>query len=247
MASETITKEDVAAAESLIEFIDSCPSMFHTAMTLSERLEQAGYVYLPEGSAWRVERGGSYYTRRNNSSVIAWHVGEQVAEAPVAGQCPKTAPYHFQLTASHADSPTFKVKSVGELEGPQGYLRLNVEAYGGMIDYTWFDRPLSLAGRVLVRAGARVESRLFSLDRDVAIIPSLAIARPDGCRRARRGRDRRLGARPLLGEPSALVCVGRGERVCLGSQARRPCLRLHLARGDARAKQRTRRERLRLL
>ena len=175
MASETITKEDVAAAESLIEFIDSCPSMFHTAMTLSERLEQAGYVYLPEGSAWRVERGGSYYTRRNNSSVIAWHVGEQVAEAPVAGQCPKTAPYHFQLTASHADSPTFKVKSVGELEGPQGYLRLNVEAYGGMIDYTWFDRPLSLAGRVLVRTGARVESRLFSLDRDVAIIPSLAI------------------------------------------------------------------------
>ncbi len=175
MASETITKDDVAAAESLIEFIDNCPSMFHTAMTLSERLERAGYVYLPEGSAWRVERGGSYYTRRNNSSVIAWHVGEQVAEAPVAGQCPKTAPYHFQLTASHADSPTFKVKSVGELEGPQGYLRLNVEAYGGMIDYTWFDRPLSLAGRVLVRTGARVESRLFSLDRDVAIIPSLAI------------------------------------------------------------------------
>lgn len=175
MASETITKDDVAAAESLIEFIDNCPSMFHTATTLSERLERAGYVYLPEGSAWRVERGGSYYTRRNNSSVIAWHVGEQVAEAPVAGQCPKTAPYHFQLTASHADSPTFKVKSVGELEGPQGYLRLNVEAYGGMIDYTWFDRPLSLAGRVLVRTGARVESRLFSLDRDVAIIPSLAI------------------------------------------------------------------------
>ena len=75
MASDIITKEDLTAAESLIKFIDSCPSMFHTAMTLSERLEQAGYVYLPEGSAWTIERGGSYYTRRNNSSVIAWHVG----------------------------------------------------------------------------------------------------------------------------------------------------------------------------
>ena len=175
MASDTITKEELKAAESLIEFIDSCPSMFHTAMTLSERLEQAGYIYLPEGSAWHIERGGSYYTRRNNSSVIAWHVGKQVAEADAKEQHAAAAPYHFQLTASHADSPTFKVKSVGELEGPQGYLRLNVEAYGGMIDYTWFDRPLSLAGRVLVRTGARVESRLFSLDRDVAIIPSLAI------------------------------------------------------------------------
>ena len=175
MASDTITKEVLKAAESLIEFIDSCPSMFHTAMTLSERLEQAGYIYLPEGSAWHIERGGSYYTRRNNSSVIAWHVGKQVAEADAKEQHAAAAPYHFQLTASHADSPTFKVKSVGELEGPQGYLRLNVEAYGGMIDYTWFDRPLSLAGRVLVRTGVRVESRLFSLDRDVAIIPSLAI------------------------------------------------------------------------
>ena len=62
MASDIITKEDLTAAESLINFIDSCPSMFHTAMTLSERLKQAGYVYLPEGSAWTIERGGSYYT-----------------------------------------------------------------------------------------------------------------------------------------------------------------------------------------
>ena len=112
MASDIITKEDLTAAESLIEFIDSCPSMFHTAMTLSERLEQAGYVYLPEGSAWTIERGGSYYTRRNNSSVVAWHVGARVARAAAEKPC-AAAPYHFQLTASHGDSPTFKVKSVG--------------------------------------------------------------------------------------------------------------------------------------
>ena len=63
----------------------------------------------------------------------------------------------------------------GELEGPAGYVRLDTEAYGGMMDYTWFDRPLSLAGRVLVREGARIKSRLVALDRDVALIPSLAI------------------------------------------------------------------------
>ena len=161
---------DTQAAHELIEFIESCSSMFHTAATLSERLEQAGYIYLPEGSAWEVERGGSYFTRRNNSSVIAWHVGADVPAADAAN-----GGYHFQLTASHADSPTFKVKSVAELEGPGDYLRLNVEAYGGVIDYTWFDRPLSLAGRAFVREGSRIESRLVSLNRDVAIIPSLAI------------------------------------------------------------------------
>ncbi|MDO4436353.1 MAG: M18 family aminopeptidase [Coriobacteriaceae bacterium] len=94
------------------------------------------------------------------------------ADAPRARE---TAPYHFQMTASHSDSPCFKVKSSAEVEGPAEYLRLNTEAYGGMMDYTWFDRPLSLAGRVLVREGSRIESRLVSLNRDVALIPSLAI------------------------------------------------------------------------
>lgn len=159
---------DIDAAQELIEFIDACPSMFHTARELSRRLEQAGYTYLPEGAAWQIERGGRYFTRRNNSSVIAWHVGANVSAEAAAG-------YHFQLLASHSDSPTFKLKTNSEICGPADYLRLDVEAYGGMIDYSWFDRPLSLAGRVLVRKGSRIESRLVSLNRDVAIIPSLAI------------------------------------------------------------------------
>ncbi len=84
-------------------------------------------------------------------------------------------PVSFQLTASHSDSPAFKVKSTAGVDGPAGYVRLDTEAYGGMMDYTWFDRPLSLAGRVLVRQGSRIESRLVALNRDVALIPSLAI------------------------------------------------------------------------
>ena len=161
------TATDVALAEELVSFIQKSPSMFHSAATIRSYLDEAGFTYLPETGAWDVEPGGSYYTCRNNSTVIAWKVGARLAE--------EGSSYHFQLAASHSDSPTFKLKTAAELEGPESYLRLDTEAYGGMIDYTWFDKPLSLAGRVLVREGARIESRLVSLDRDVAIIPSLPI------------------------------------------------------------------------
>ncbi len=188
------------AAEDLLDFIAESPTMFHSAAAIRARLDAAGFIYLSEGAAWEVRPGGSYYTQRNGSSIVAWRVGERVAfpafgpdsaaqvgsatrvdgaaqsgSAPAASDPAPGAPYHFQLTASHSDSPCFKVKTNGELESPAGYLRLDTEAYGGMMDYTWFDRPLSLAGRVLVREGARIESRLVALNRDVALIPSLAI------------------------------------------------------------------------
>ena len=171
-ANEKTTEHDLELCHELLDFIGESPSMFHTAAAVRQRLEEAGFSYLPEGAAWDVRPGGSYYTVRNNSSVIAWYVGEGVNAASPEG-------YHFQLAAAHGDSPTFKLKAAPELTGPDGYLRLDVEAYGGMIDYTWFDRPLSLAGRVLVRGegdeAGRIESLLVSLDRDVALIPSLAI------------------------------------------------------------------------
>ena len=163
MTVDTTVAND--AAQGLVRFIESSPSMFHSVATIRARLEEAGFTYLPEGGAWHVEPGSSCYTVRNNSSIIAWHVGNDLPADEL----------HFQIAASHSDSPTFKVKAVSELEGPAEYLRLDIEAYGGMIDYTWFDRPLSLAGRVMVREGARVVSRLIALDRDVALIPSLAI------------------------------------------------------------------------
>ena len=162
-----------ATPEGLLEFINESPSMFHAAAAICARLDAAGFTYLPEGMAWDIEPGGSYYTRRNGSSVVAWRVGTSVPDPQAADVL--AAPCHFQLTASHSDSPAFKVKSAAELEGPEGALRLATEAYGGMMDYTWFDRPLSLAGRVLVREGARIESRLVALNRDVALIPSVAI------------------------------------------------------------------------
>ena len=154
---------DDEATQGLLDFIRECPSMFHTAAAISRRLDAAGFSYLPEGQAWQVVPGGRYYTSRNGSSVIAFKVGEALDS------------YHFQLTAAHGDSPCFKVKAVPELAGPGEYLRLDVEAYGGMIDHTWLDRPLGVAGRVMVREGARVTSRLLATGRDVALIPSVAI------------------------------------------------------------------------
>ena len=108
------TPQDARTAQELLDFIGECPSMFHTTSTIGKRLTTAGFTYLPETQPWNIEQGGTYYTTRNNSSVIAWHVGAQAAQATAEKPC-AAAPYHFQLTASHGDSPTFKVKSVGEL------------------------------------------------------------------------------------------------------------------------------------
>lgn len=147
----------------LIQFIQSSPSMFHSIDTIRKELESAGFTYLPEASKWNVEKGHDYYTIRNHSSIIAFRVGHELDN------------YHFQMCASHSDSPTYKVKTVPELAGPNEYLRLDVEAYGGMIDNTWFDRPLSVAGRVLVQEGNTVTSKLLYIDKDILLIPNVAI------------------------------------------------------------------------
>ena len=169
----TPTASDVEAARGLCDFVAESPSAFHTVAACERRLAEAGFVPLREGDAWDVEPGGNYYVTRNNSSIVAFRVGANVLGGATAADL--AAGYHFQLLAAHSDSPAFKVKASPELSGPEGYLRLDVEAYGGMIDHTWFDRPLSVAGRALVRDGARVESRLVAPDRDIAVIPSLAI------------------------------------------------------------------------
>lgn len=147
----------------LLTFIRQCPSAFHTVHAVAEQLEQAGFVCLEESEHWEIEPGGCYYTTRNGSSIIAFRVGKELTD------------YHFQLCASHSDSPSYKIKNEAELDGPGEYLRLNVEAYGGMIDSTWFDRPLGVAGRVLVRKDGAIVSKLFAPDQDVLLIPNVAI------------------------------------------------------------------------
>ena len=158
-----LSYEERQAAEGLLSFVRQSPSMFHAVKAIRNRLDAAGFTYLPETAPWECAAGGSYYTVRNNSSIIAFKVGAELPDA-----------YHFQITASHTDSPAFKVKSNPDIAGPASYQRLNVEAYGGMIDYTWFDKPLSLAGRVMVETENRIDSVLVSTQ-NIALIPSLAI------------------------------------------------------------------------
>lgn len=154
---------DIQISKELLNYIDSSKSMFHTVDTTSKYLNEAGYEFLPENSKWKLEKGGKYYTTRNNSSILAFQVGKILDD------------YHFQITAAHSDSPTYKIKAVPELEGPMEFLKLNVEGYGGMIDSTWFDRPLSIAGRVLIRENGKLVNKLFNIDKDILMITNVAI------------------------------------------------------------------------
>lgn len=149
--------------QNMTQFIQNCPSMFHSVATIEKELQAKNYTLLKEKEAWNIEPGHGYYVIRNNSSICAFFVPETIED------------YHFQISASHSDSPTYKIKAIPEYKGPQPYVRLDVEAYGGMIDSTWFDRPLSIAGRVLVETDKGLENRLLYIDRDILIIPNVAI------------------------------------------------------------------------
>ena len=149
-------------SQGLLDFVKQSPTSFHAVRTASEMLEKEGFVRLAESSAWDLEPDGKYYVTRNGSSLIAFCVPREKEAA-------------FRLFCSHTDSPSFKVKEGPQLSGTAGYTKLNVEQYGGALRAPWFDRPLSLAGRVLVQTGNSIETRLVQIDRDLLMIPSLAI------------------------------------------------------------------------
>lgn len=149
--------------EELLKFNRDSVSMFHATENIKQYFSAAGFTYFKEGENWNLEKGKTYFTTRNGSSLIAFKIGKELSD------------YHFQIIASHSDSPTFKIKSIPELEGPDEYLKLNVEVYGGVINSTWFDKPLSIAGRVLIKEGNRVESKLLYIDKDILLIPNLPI------------------------------------------------------------------------
>lgn len=146
----------------LLTFIDQSPSPFHTVDTIAKTLSAAGYTRLSESSPWQLAPGGKYFVTRNGSSLLAF----RIPRADFTG---------FLFSASHSDAPTFRVKENAEMEGPDGYLRLNTEGYGGMLCAPWLDRPLTVAGRALVQKGDTIETRLVYVDRDLLMIPNVAI------------------------------------------------------------------------
>ena len=147
--------------EQFLNFAEQSPTAFHAAAGFREILRAAGFTELREADPWLVDAGGSYYVTRNDSALIAFQV-------------PETGFSGFRIAAAHADSPAFKLKERFEDAG-ENYVRLNVEKYGGMIMSSWLDRPLSVAGRLAVREGDDVGTRLVNLDRDAVLIPNQPI------------------------------------------------------------------------
>lgn len=157
------TSKDI---EKLLGWLDLSTCNFLAAKTIAEELSAAGFKMLSQGDRWDIKPGGKYFVVKNDSAVFAFIAGtENPADAG------------FHIISAHSDSPCFKVKPNAEIYGEGGVVSLNVEKYGGGILYTWFDRPLSMSGRVMLDSGdpLRPKSMLFDLQRPVATIPHLAI------------------------------------------------------------------------
>lgn len=171
----------------LMSFLDDSPVALIAADNIAGKLRAAGFQPLREEDAWHLVPGGRYYVLRGGSALIAFCLPagafRKATAAPIASFSPEGAagnsaellPAAFHIVASHLDSPTFRIKSNAEITIENQYIALNVEKYGGMILSTWLDRPLSVAGRVLVRTGSGIAERLVNIDRDLLIIPSVAI------------------------------------------------------------------------
>lgn len=151
--------------QQLFDFLASSPTPFHAVNEMSRQLLEAGYAELDEAQAWQIQPGGRYFTVRNGSSIIAWNMP---ADRDLLDS-------GMRMVGAHTDSPCLKVKPTPETVR-QGCLRLGVEVYGGVLLNPWFDRDLSMAGRVnYVATDGGVSSQLVNFDKAVAIIPSLAI------------------------------------------------------------------------
>lgn len=144
----------------LMQYLDMAHSSYHAVRGLKDLLEENGYRPLYESSRWELLPGGKYYVTRGDNSLVAFRI-------------PVTEPAGFMLTASHCDRPGFKVKENADLTGK--YTRLSVERYGGLLIAPWLDRPLSVAGRALVQTQEGLKSVLVDIDRDLLLIPSVAI------------------------------------------------------------------------
>ncbi len=146
--------------DALRGFLDASHSTYHVQAYLTRELDDAGYTRLWAKDPWNLVPGGKYYMLRGGTSLIAFRIPQEV-------------PKGFLMSASHCDRPTFKLKDDYEINGI--YSRVNTEVYGGMLMTTWLDRPLSIAGRVLVEAGDRVDYKLVDIDQDLLLIPNVAI------------------------------------------------------------------------
>ena len=148
-------------SKDLIKFIDESPVSYYAVQNAADILRAKGFHELKENEKWEIRPSGRYFVVRDGTALFAVDLGEDLREG-------------FYIIGSHTESPTFKLKSKPEIMA-NGYLKLNVEAYGGMIYSTWLDRTLSLAGKVVYEKDGKLSSSLINIDRDLLTIPNAAI------------------------------------------------------------------------
>lgn len=153
-------------ARNLIGFIEKSPTAFHSVETSEELLKLNGFKKLDSREEWKLEQDGKYYTTKNSSAIVAFTINTNNLKED-----------GFRIIGSHSDSPSFRVKPNPEMEAEKTYLKLNTECYGGPILNTWLDRPLSIAGRVVLKGKSvlRPEETLVNINKPICIIPNLAI------------------------------------------------------------------------
>ena len=152
----------IETTEKLLDFIEKSPTAFQAVDEMQKRLTENGFEVLSEKEYWKLVPGGKYLVTRNNSALIAFCIPEKESRV-------------FHIMASHSDSPSFKIKENPEIKVDNSYVKINVEKYGGMLMAPWFDRPLSVAGRVIIRRNDGLEEKLVDIKRDLVMIPNLAI------------------------------------------------------------------------
>lgn len=145
----------------LAEFLNDSPTSYQAVDNVKEELLAKGFIELKENEKFDIEAGKDYFVTRNESAIIAFSIPEEFNK--------------IHIVASHSDSPYFKVKENPEMKKASKYVVLNVERYGGMLNSPWFDRPLSVAGRVFVEENGSLVSKHVDLKKPMCMIPSLAI------------------------------------------------------------------------
>ena len=150
----------------LFDWMDRSTCNFLAVDLMADILAGSGFRRLSEADIWKIERGGKYFVTKNGSALFAFVAGTE-----------SLADHGVRIISAHSDSPCFKLKPNCEIYGDGGMVSLNVEKYGGGILYTWFDRPLSISGRVMMRSDDVLAPREVTIDlrRPVAVIPHLAI------------------------------------------------------------------------
>lgn len=151
-----------STSKNLLAFIKNSPSPFHSIASIKKILNREGFIEIKESTSFNIKSNEKYYITRNDSSIIAFKIGELLDN------------YSFSIVASHSDSPSFKVKPKPDMFNGY-YNKLNVEAYGGMLCATWFDRPLSIAGRVVIKKDNTILTKMVNFDKNLVSLPSTPI------------------------------------------------------------------------